>query len=136
MDPITFRNQPIPGIEVVSMRPSKDQAITPPGEHTNPGEQVASTHFSATPHDDAAALHAAQADVRALKKQIAHMTADLSATLKQNRAGLQDLKQTIGANVQREIDDAGLLQKMLGNATTPPDYAAVRSAATGRTVRL
>jgi len=54
MDPITFRNQPIPGIEVASMRPSKDQAITPPGEHTNPGEQVASTHFSATPHDGAA----------------------------------------------------------------------------------
>ena len=28
MDPITFRNQPIPGIEVASMRPSNDQANT------------------------------------------------------------------------------------------------------------
>jgi len=41
MDPITFRNQPIPGIEVASMRPSNDQAIIPPGEHTTPSEQVA-----------------------------------------------------------------------------------------------
>ena len=45
MDPITFRNQPIPGIEVASMRPSKDQAITPPGEHTTPSEQVAPTRI-------------------------------------------------------------------------------------------
>jgi hypothetical protein len=54
MDPITFRNQPIPGIEVASMRPSNDQAIIPPGEHTTPSEQVAPTRISAMPQDEAA----------------------------------------------------------------------------------
>jgi uncharacterized protein (DUF302 family) len=77
-------------------------------------------------------LHAAQADVRALQKQIARMTADLQATLKQNRAGLKDLKQTIGANVQREINDTKLLEKML---QPTPDYAAVRSAVQATTPR-
>ena len=54
MDPISFRNQPIPGIEVASMRPSNDQAINPPGEHTTPSEQVAPTRISTIPQDEAA----------------------------------------------------------------------------------
>ena len=83
-------------------------------------------------HADPAALLTAQAQVTALKKEIARlhkqmqtMTASVENTLRQNRAGLAELKQTIDANVQREIEGSNLLQKMTQET---PDYAAVRRA--------
>ena len=54
MDLIIFRNQPIPGIEVASTRPSYDQAVTSPGEHAASSEQVAPTRISSAPHDEGA----------------------------------------------------------------------------------
>ena len=52
MDPIIFCNQPIPGTEVASTKPSYDQAINSPGEHAAPSEQVAPMCISSTSDDD------------------------------------------------------------------------------------
>ena len=64
MDPITYRNQLIPGIEVASTRPSYDQVLTPPGELAAPSEQVALTRISSAPHDEGASDDDAAEDTR------------------------------------------------------------------------